>query len=66
MEDVPVGRSTNYSDCELEIRSRLRRDWSPELERVRGLGVSSHLLQTSLGTKVTMEIFISDVPGSAP
>ncbi|KAF6199521.1 hypothetical protein GE061_007547 [Apolygus lucorum] len=38
MEDVPVGLRTNYKNCELEIRSRLRREWSVDYESGTGAG----------------------------
>ncbi|KAF6197688.1 hypothetical protein GE061_008654, partial [Apolygus lucorum] len=36
MEDVPVGLRTNHKDCEQEIRSRLRREWSVDYESGTG------------------------------
>ncbi|KAF6197687.1 hypothetical protein GE061_008653 [Apolygus lucorum] len=38
MEDVPVGLRTNHKDCEQEIRSRLRREWSVDYESGTGAG----------------------------
>ncbi|KAF6206117.1 hypothetical protein GE061_017342 [Apolygus lucorum] len=53
MEHVPVGQRTNYKDFELEIRSRMRREWSVNYESGAGAGNQGYLVD---GFYLTSEV----------